>query len=91
MLLSNGYKRANTAFSAPPQHVESTRKIPDFPDFSTWQQLALNLEIATEREVDGVGMGVLSDGTPFLTLRGLAQNVRYRSHHDHSHYGIVAG
>jgi hypothetical protein len=26
-----------------------------------------------EKEVDGVGMGVLSDGTPYLTLRGLAR------------------
>ena len=25
----------------------------------------------TEVEVDGIGMGVLSDGTPYLTLRGL--------------------
>lgn len=36
-------------------------------------QLSLNLEIAAEREIDGVGMGVLKDGTPFLTLRGLAR------------------
>lgn len=72
-LLSNDAEKANIAFSAPPQRVERTRQIPDFPAFSTGQQLALNLEIATEREVDGVGMGVLSDGTPFLTLRGLAR------------------
>jgi hypothetical protein len=37
------------------------------------QQLSLNLQIAAEREVDGVGMGVLSDGTPFLTIRGLSR------------------
>lgn len=37
------------------------------------EQLSLNLEIATEREIDGVGMGVLRDGTPYLTLRGLAR------------------
>jgi hypothetical protein len=36
-------------------------------------QLRLNLEIIAEREIDGVGMGVLSDGTPFLSLRGLAR------------------
>jgi hypothetical protein len=36
-------------------------------------QLTLNLAIAAESEVDGVGMGVLSNGTPFLTLRGLAR------------------
>ena len=36
-------------------------------------QLHLELQIAAEREVDGVGMGVLSDGRSFLTLRGLAR------------------
>lgn len=36
-------------------------------------QLKLDLQIAAEREVDGIQMGVLSDGTPFLTLRGLAR------------------
>ncbi|WP_375568728.1 hypothetical protein ABWH92_12215 [Ahrensia marina] len=45
-----------------------------YGDLSTTpQQLTLDLEIAAEREVDGVGMGVLTDGTPFLTLRGLAR------------------
>lgn len=33
----------------------------------------LTLFPLTEREVDGVGMGVLSDGSPYLTLRGLAR------------------
>lgn len=37
------------------------------------EQLRLDLQIAVEREVDGVGMGVLTDGTPFLNLRGLAR------------------
>lgn len=36
-------------------------------------QLDLGLSIAAEREVDGIGMGVLKNGTPFLTLRGLAR------------------
>jgi hypothetical protein len=35
-------------------------------------QIALPLVIERERDVGGVGMGVLSDGTPFLTQRGLA-------------------
>lgn len=35
-------------------------------------QLQLPLTIAAEAEVEGVGMGVLSDGRSFLTLRGLA-------------------
>jgi hypothetical protein len=37
------------------------------------QQLNFDLEVVAEREVDGVGMGVLRDGTPFVTLRGLAR------------------
>ena len=40
---------------------------------TTPQQLRLDLEVAVEREIDGVGMGVLSDGTPFLNIRGLAR------------------
>jgi hypothetical protein len=37
------------------------------------RQGVLNLGIARQIEIDGVGMGVLSDGTPFLTGRGLAR------------------
>jgi len=40
---------------------------------TTPQQYNLDLDIVIEREVDGVGMGVLSDGTPFLNIRGLAR------------------
>lgn len=40
---------------------------------TTPAQGELPLEIAKEVEIDGVGMGVLSDGTPYLTLRGLAR------------------
>ncbi|TYL94095.1 hypothetical protein FXB40_19920 [Bradyrhizobium rifense] len=40
---------------------------------TTEQQLRLDLQVAAEGEFDGVGMGVLSDGTPFLTIRGLAR------------------
>ena len=35
-------------------------------------QLKLDLKIEVEREIDGIGMGVLSDGSPFLNIRGLA-------------------
>lgn len=43
-------------------------------DLSTGsEQLAFDLTIAVEKEIDGVGMGVLGDGTPFLTLRGLGR------------------
>lgn len=37
------------------------------------EQLKFNLKIEVEREIDGVGMGVLSDGTPYLSIRGLAR------------------
>lgn len=40
---------------------------------STEQQLRFDLQIEVEREVDGIGMGVLSDGTPYLNIRGLAE------------------
>lgn len=44
------------------------------PDFDrSPNQLALKLEVAAEREIEGVGMGVLSNGTPFLTVSGLAR------------------
>jgi hypothetical protein len=33
----------------------------------------LDLKPVKELEVDGIGMGVLSDGTPYLTARGLAR------------------
>ena len=37
------------------------------------RQGILNLGIVKQVEIDGVGMGVLSDGTPFLTGRGLSR------------------
>jgi len=40
---------------------------------TTPEQLNLDLYIAVEREIAGVGMGVLSDGTSFLNIRGLAR------------------
>jgi hypothetical protein len=43
------------------------------PQSATDRQRALPLGIAKQVEIDGVGMGVLSDGTAFLTGRGLAR------------------
>jgi hypothetical protein len=37
------------------------------------RQLEFDLQIEKEIEVNGVGMGVLNDGTPYLTGRGLAR------------------
>lgn len=39
---------------------------------TTPHQLRLDLEVAVEREINGVSMGVLKDGTPYLNIRGLA-------------------
>lgn len=39
----------------------------------TSEQLELDLTVEKEVEIDGIGMGVLSDGTPYLTGRGLAR------------------
>ena len=36
-------------------------------------QHELDLKVEKEIEIDGIGMGVLSDGTPYLTGRGLAR------------------
>ncbi|WKN20847.1 hypothetical protein [Azotobacter vinelandii] len=36
-------------------------------------QAQMNLAIDRQAEIDGIGMGVLSDGTPFLNGRGLAR------------------
>jgi hypothetical protein len=43
------------------------------PKSTTPKQEKLDLGIEKQIEIEGVGMGVLSDGTPFLTLRGLAR------------------
>lgn len=43
------------------------------PNPRTSLQGELALQIEVQREIDGVGMGVLTDGTPFLTGRGLAR------------------
>jgi hypothetical protein len=37
------------------------------------EQKVLDLGIQKQVEIDGIGMGVLSDGTPFLTGRGVAR------------------
>lgn len=43
------------------------------PNPRTDAQLALDLKIEKQIEIDGIGMGVLSDGTAFLNGRGLAR------------------
>ncbi|WP_426078084.1 hypothetical protein [Janthinobacterium sp. PSPC3-1] len=48
-------------------------KLPSIMPSKMSGQGSLDLGINKQIEIDGVGMGVLSDGTPFLTLRGLAR------------------
>lgn len=40
---------------------------------STNDQLSLDLQVVAQTEINGVAMGVLNTGTPFLTLRGLSR------------------
>ena len=40
------------------------------PNPRTAAQLALDLKIEKQIEIDGIGMGVLNDGTAFLNGRG---------------------
>lgn len=47
--------------------------LPNVSDNSLSTSNQKTLDLIVEKEVDGVGMGVLSDGTPFLTMRGLAR------------------
>lgn len=37
------------------------------------RQQELDLHVEKEVEIDGIGMGVFNDGTPYLTGRGLAR------------------
>ena len=43
------------------------------PNTRTSAQFALDLKIEKQIEIDGIGMGVLNDGTAFLNGRGLAR------------------
>jgi len=49
--------------------VPQTTENPRTPD----TQLSFDLQIDRQKEIDGIGMGVLSDGTAFLNGRGLAK------------------
>lgn len=56
-----------------PTPLKNNRNRPGSQEKVTGTQMVLPLTIDREVEVDGVGMGVLSDGTPYLTMRGLAR------------------
>jgi hypothetical protein len=50
-------------------------------------QGTLDLRIDRERDVDGIGMGILTDGTPFLNQRGLARMCGVQN----AHIGFLGG
>lgn len=47
---------------------------------ATPKQASLNLSIEKDAEIGGIGMGVLSDGTPYLSQRGIAALCGVRNH-----------
>ncbi len=60
--------------SSAPKPKESMALLPipgQYPN--TPVQQLLDLQIQKQIEIDGIGMGVLTDGTSFLTGRGLAR------------------
>lgn len=71
------YGTGKSASSRVEHHLNHLERLDNMTEnkslVTTPEQLRFDLQIAVEREVDGVGMGVLSDGTPFLNIRGLAR------------------
>lgn len=63
--------------------TQSPLSIKRKPPKSGRKELTLPLPLGVEKEVeiDGIGMGVLSDGTPFLSGRGLARLVDMENLH----------
>jgi hypothetical protein len=55
------------------ENVISINRLPAVTDRKSITPRQSDLFIDKQREIDGVGMGVLSDGTAFLTGRGLAR------------------
>lgn len=53
----------------------------------TENQGSFDLGIEAERDVEGIGMGVLSDGTPYLNQRGLAALCGVQN----AHIGTISG
>lgn len=56
----------------PPMPTPSVRVLATKPPIEG-QPNQLNLGLEVERDIDGIGMGILSDGTPYLNQRGLAK------------------
>lgn len=71
------FMRSDNALTGTPKANENNSLVAVMPGKTAAtknpRQGQLDLGIARQVEIDGVGMGVLSDGTPFLTQRGLAR------------------
>ena len=66
---------APKANRAAPQNTSNSKHLDAiFPvGAATPTQLRLDLGIQVEKQIDGIEMGVLQNGIPYLTQRGLAQ------------------
>jgi len=60
----------------PEEITSNTNRISVLAPKSTSKEITRvqgSLDLEVERDIDGIGMGVLSDGTPYLNQRGLAR------------------
>ncbi|MGA3188508.1 MAG: hypothetical protein ABSF22_15490 [Bryobacteraceae bacterium] len=58
--------------TVPPNKINTLMELAGRKPATTKQQKTLDLGVDRQAEVDGLEMGILSDGTPFLTGRALA-------------------
>lgn len=73
VLTAEDFVTSNKLQSATQKANGGNELVLKMPSKVTGQQKSLDLGIQKQVEIDGIGMGVLSDGTPFLTGRGLAR------------------
>jgi len=81
--INNVLKSANTT---PKEIIYNASKISVLAANSSRKEInsaqgVLDLEIEKDTEIEGIGMGVLSDGTPYLNQRGLAALCGVRNAH----------
>lgn len=72
-LTANDFVTSNRIAMATQKLNGGNELVRKMPSTVADRQRQLDLGIQRQVEIDGVGMGVLSDGTPFLTGRGLAR------------------
>ena len=72
-LSANDFVTSNRIALAAQKMSGGNELVMKMPSRLATSQVQLDLGVQKQVEIDGVGMGVLSDGTPFLTGRGLAR------------------